>query len=60
MSEEVRRIKMIEGEIGFKEIIRFLSGLRAQPEYFIWRDPRKPSIIDMAKTPKPAARGQKI
>ena len=51
---------MIRGEIGFEEIIRFLSGLRAQPEYFIWKDPRKPSIIDMAKMLKPVARGRKI
>jgi len=60
ISAEVRRIKMIEGKIGFEEIIRFLSGLRAQPEYFIWRDPRKPSITDMAKTLKSVARGRKI
>ena len=60
ISEEVRRIKMIKGKIGFEELIRFLSGLRAQPEYFIWRDPRNPSIIDMAKTLKPVARGRKI
>jgi len=48
MSRDVKRIGTFKkkGEIRFEEIIEFLSKLRAKPEYFIWRDPRKPSIID--------------
>ena len=48
ISKDVKRIGAFKkkGEIRFEEIIEFLSKLRAKPEYFIWRDPRKPSIID--------------
>ena len=54
ISEDLRRIKMLreKKDLGFEAIVEFLSKLRAKPEYFIWRDPRKPSIIngDLAKT----------
>ena len=52
ISEDIKAIKMIEEEMGFEQIVQFLSRLRTKPEYFIWRDPRKPSIIDeLAKKP---------